>query len=95
MLASVHKLNAVYGNKWRMAMLAQLLVSADINQFLARLSSAIELDQVYVDSLLRERFSSMYYYSLWRGWRRDHRAFIDKLVMSADAVSSRPPAVFD
>jgi hypothetical protein len=70
-----------------MQMPSQLLVSADINQFLDRLSSAIELDQVYIDSLPRERFSSMYDDGLWRDWRRDHRAFIDKLVMSADAMS--------
>ena len=68
-------------------MSTKMLTTADIKTFLQGLSRSIELDQIYVDSLPRERFSKMYDDRLWRDWRRDHRAFIDKLVSSADDMS--------
>jgi hypothetical protein len=68
------------------------LTSKDIRNFLKRLSAAIELDQVHVDALPAERFSPAYSDSMWRAWRHDHRVFIDKLLLTADAI---PPAVLD
>lgn len=68
-------------------MRSRVLVPADIKQFLGRFSGAIELDQIYVDSLPRNRFHSMYDDGLWRDWRRNHRAFIDKLIATADKIS--------
>ncbi|UVO26949.1 hypothetical protein [Bradyrhizobium arachidis] len=68
-------------------MLTRALVQTDIKEFLGRLSDAIEQDQIYVDSLPRDRFPSVYDDGLWRNWRRGHRAFIDKLVASTDAMS--------
>ncbi|MCS3765269.1 MULTISPECIES: hypothetical protein [Bradyrhizobium] len=68
-------------------MSTKTLSTADIKTFLEGLSHSIELDQIYVDSLPRKRFSKAYDDGLWRDWRRDHRAFIDKLIASADRMS--------
>ena len=68
-------------------MSTKTLATADIKTFLESLSHSIELDQIYVDSLPRERFSKMYDDGLWRDWRRNHRAFIGKLIASADGMS--------
>jgi hypothetical protein len=66
------------------------LTPEDIRTFLKRLSTAIELDQVHVDALPPERFSPEYSDGMWRTWRRDHRVFIGKLLLTADAI---PPAM--
>jgi hypothetical protein len=68
------------------AMLTETLAPQDIQNFLKRLSAAIELDQVNVDALPPERFSIAYSDSMWRTWRHDHRVFIDKLLLTADAI---------
>lgn len=62
------------------------LTVVDIKKFLKDLSDSIKLDQIYVDSLPRYRFSRMYNDGLWRDWRRDHCAFIEHLLVSADAM---------
>jgi hypothetical protein len=66
------------------------LTLGDIRTFLKGLSIAIELDQVHVDALPPEKFSPMYSDGMWRNWRRDHRMFIDKLLLTADAI---PPTM--
>ncbi|QOZ33285.1 hypothetical protein [Bradyrhizobium sp. CCBAU 53421] len=71
-------------------MLTENLTPADIQDFLRRLSTAIELDQVNVDALPPESFSIDYDDNMWRTWRQDHRAFIEKLLSTADAI---PPVV--
>ena len=72
------------------AMLTEMLAPEDIQNFLKRLSAAIELDQVNVDALPPERFSIAYSDSMWRKWRHDHRMFIEKLLLTADAI---PPVM--
>jgi hypothetical protein len=62
------------------------LTPEDIRTLLNGLSVAIELDQVYVDSLPPERFSPMYTDGMWRDWRRNHRKFIDRLLLSVDSI---------
>lgn len=62
------------------------LTAKDLQDSLKRLSAAIELDQVAVDSLAPERFSSQYDDGLWRTWRDDHRGFIEKLLATAGAI---------
>jgi hypothetical protein len=64
------------------------LALADVETFLKRLSAAIELDQVYVDALPPERFSIQYDDSMWRSWRRDHRAYIETLLSTAHLIPS-------
>jgi len=66
------------------------LTPEDIRTFLKRMSTAIELDQIHVDTLPPERFSPVYNDGMWRAWRRDHRVFIDKLLLTAVAI---PPAM--
>ncbi|MEH2536511.1 MULTISPECIES: hypothetical protein [unclassified Bradyrhizobium] len=68
----------------------ETLVPTDIQTFLKHLSVAIELDQVRVDALPRERFSPAYSDSMWRAWRLDHRVTIDELLSTTDTI---PPAV--
>lgn len=62
------------------------LTPEDIQNILRRLSVAIEIDQVYVDAMPRERFSPEYNDSMWRDWRTDHRAFVGRLVLTTDAI---------
>jgi hypothetical protein len=69
-------------------MSTKALIQADISKFLEALSQSIELDQIYVDSLPRDRFPPVYDDRLWRDWRRNHRAFIGKLIASTDGMSS-------
>jgi hypothetical protein len=45
-----------------------------------------------VDALPAERFLPAYSDSVWHAWRRDHRVFIDKLRLTADAIQ---PSVLD
>jgi hypothetical protein len=71
-------------------MLTATLTQEDIQNFLKRLSAAIELDQVNVDALPLERFSIAYSDSIWRTWRHDHRVFIEKLLLTAVAI---PPVM--
>jgi hypothetical protein len=71
-------------------MLTENLTPADIQDFLRQLSTAIELDQVNVDALPPESFSIEYSDSMWRTWRQDHRAYIEKLLSTADAI---PPVM--
>lgn len=73
-------------------MLTENLTSADIQGFLKRLSTAIEVDQANVDALPPESFSIDYDDNMWRSWREDHRAFIEKLLSTADAI---PPVVLE
>lgn len=67
-------------------MLIETLAPEDIQNCLKRLSTAIELDQVHVDRLPPERFSIAYRDSMWRTWRHDHRVFVEKLLLTADAI---------
>jgi hypothetical protein len=62
------------------------LTLPELKEYLDRLSAAIELDQIYVDSLPRQLFSKQYDDGLWRDWRHATRAFITKLHMTADAM---------
>ncbi|MCC8948544.1 hypothetical protein H8A97_26385 [Bradyrhizobium sp. Arg62] len=73
-------------------MLTEQLTSGDVQTFLKQLSTAIELDQVNVDSLPRESFSTTYDDSRWRTWRHDHRTYIEKLLPTVDAI---PPVMLE
>lgn len=66
----------------------EMLTVKDVNTMLERLSEAIGRDQTYVDALPREMFSPEYDDNLWRGWRRDHRTFIGKLLATTATMSS-------
>lgn len=67
-------------------MLAETVTLDVINEFLERFSTAIEHDQVYVDGLPSERFSTTYSDSMWREWRQRHRKFIVELLLTTDAI---------
>ena len=71
-------------------MLTETLTPEDIKTFLTRLTTAIELDQVYVDALPPESFSIEYDDSMWRTWRHDHRVYLEKLHATTDAI---PPVM--
>ncbi len=62
------------------------LTPKDVQEFLKQLSIAIELDQTFVDSLPRERFSKSYDDSMWRTWRHDHRIYVEKLLSTVDTI---------
>jgi hypothetical protein len=62
--------------------------SNDIRTFLERLCSAIETDQIRVDSMSSYAFMPVYSDDTWRIWRHDHLAFIGRLLATVDAVSS-------
>jgi hypothetical protein len=66
--------------------MTETLTPKDIQDLLTMLSVAIELDQVLVDELPAERFSLEYNDAMWREWRRNHRYFIDQLVVTADMM---------
>ena len=70
--------------------MSETLASKDVGNFLKRVSTAIEFDQALVDTLPAERFSPAYSDGMWRAWRRDHCAFIDRLASTVDKI---PPAM--
>lgn len=70
--------------------MSETLASKDVRNFLKRVSTAIEFDQVLVDSLPAESFSPAYNDGMWRAWRRGHCAFIDRLASTVDKI---PPAM--
>jgi hypothetical protein len=70
--------------------MSKKIASNDIRNFLKRVSTAIEFDQVLVDTLPAERFSPAYSDGLWRAWRRDHCAYVDRLASTVDKI---PPAM--
>ena len=51
--------------------MSETLASKDVGNFLKRASTAIEFDQVLVDTLPPERFSPAYSDGMWRAWRRE------------------------
>jgi hypothetical protein len=70
--------------------MSETLASKDVGNFLKRASTAIEFDQVLVDTLPAEGFSPEYSDGMWRAWRSDHRTFIDRLASTVDKI---PPAM--
>jgi hypothetical protein len=62
------------------------LTPKDVQELLKQLSITIELDQIFVDSLPRERFSKSYDDSMWRTWRHDHRVYLEKLLSTVHTI---------
>ena len=60
----------------------------DIRGLLNGFAAAIELDQIWVDALPRERFHPAYDDGMWREWRRTHIACIDHLLLTVIAIPS-------
>ena len=58
----------------------------DIRDLLAGFDAAIELDQLRVDALPPECFHPYYTDSTWRLWRCLHRAYIERLLATVDAI---------
>ncbi|WMT76948.1 hypothetical protein [Bradyrhizobium sp. Ash2021] len=71
-------------------MLTATLTLEDVQEFLKRLTATIELDQLNVDAMPPEHFATAYNDSMWRTWRHDHRAYIEKLLLTTDAM---PPVM--
>ena len=70
--------------------MSETLAAQDVGNLLKRVSTAIQFDQVLVDTLTAGSFSPAYSDRMWRGWRSDHRAFIDRLASTVDKI---PPAM--
>jgi hypothetical protein len=66
--------------------MTKTLTPEDIRTLLTGFAAAIELDQLRVDTLAPEKFHPEYDDNLWRAWRRDHLAHIDKLIATVDAI---------
>jgi hypothetical protein len=66
----------------------KILTPEDIRDLLVGFAAAIELDQIRVDALPRERFHPAYSDSMWRSWRRDHLEYIDKILPTLDSIPS-------
>ncbi|MBR1272938.1 hypothetical protein JQ629_36275 [Bradyrhizobium sp. AUGA SZCCT0222] len=63
----------------------------DIRDWLAGLAAAIELDQIRVDALPKERFPPQYDDGSWRLWRKEHLEFIARLLPTIDEIP--PPTL--
>ena len=70
--------------------MSETLAAKDVENLLTRVSTAIEFDQVLVDTLPAASFSPAYNDGMWRNWRRDHCAFIERLASTVDQI---PPAM--
>ncbi|UWU91375.1 hypothetical protein [Bradyrhizobium sp. CB1015] len=64
-----------------------ILAPSNIKELLTDLSKAIARDQIYVDSLPREQFTSQYDDGMWREWRRKNLLLIERLIKSSDDLS--------
>jgi hypothetical protein len=67
--------------------MSAILTPEDIRDFLIGFAAAIELDQIRVDALPREKFHPDYCDDLWRRWRRKHLEYIEQLLPTVDALS--------
>jgi hypothetical protein len=67
--------------------MSPILTPGDVRDFLIGFAAAIELDQIRVDALPRERFHPDYCDDLWRKWRRKHLEYIEQLLPTVDALS--------
>jgi len=70
--------------------MSETLVSKDVGNLLKRALTAIEFDQVLVNTLPAGSFSPAYNDGMWRSWRSDHSSFINRL---ASTVNRIPPAM--
>jgi hypothetical protein len=70
-------------------MMTRPLTHQDIRNWLTHFARAIELDQVRVDGLPREKFHPAYDDNMWRNWRRDHLDYIDQLLRTVDEIPAR------
>jgi hypothetical protein len=66
---------------------AQSLTNDDIRQLFAGFADAIQLDQIRVDALPREKFNFKYSDSMWRTWRRSHVDYVNRLLPTVEAIS--------
>lgn len=66
--------------------MSETLAAKDVGNFLKRVFTAIEFDQVLVDTLPAETFSLAYSDGTWRAWRSDHCAFIERLASTVDQI---------
>ena len=64
------------------------LTTIDLRDLLVGFDAAIELDQLRVDALPLEYFHPAYRDSTWRLWRGVHRAYIEQLLATLDAIPS-------
>jgi len=53
----------------------------DIRDFLLGFAAAIELDQVRVDAMPREKFHPLYSDAMWRMWRNNHLEYINRILL--------------
>jgi hypothetical protein len=64
------------------------LMPEDIRDLLLCFAAAIELDQLRIDAMPREKFHPAYSDSMWRLWRSNHREYIDKILPTVNAIPS-------
>jgi hypothetical protein len=68
--------------------MTETLTHADIRDLLRGFDASIELDQLRVDAMPAAKFHPAYEDSMWRGWRRNHRGYTNKLLSTVDAIPS-------
>jgi len=66
--------------------MVELLTHADISSSLSDFATAIELDQRRVDALPTATFSPMYDARMWRDWRANSIAFVEKMISSVNSI---------
>jgi hypothetical protein len=63
-----------------------MITHADIRDLLTGYAAAIELDQIRVDALPREKFHRAYDDGMWRRCRRDHLDYLHRLLPTVNAI---------
>jgi hypothetical protein len=66
--------------------MTEILTAEELRGLLSGFAAAIELDQIRVDALPRERFHPLYSPGMWRRWRRDHLDYINQLLPTLSAM---------
>jgi hypothetical protein len=64
------------------------LTHTDIQNLLEECKLAIELDQIRVDAMPKDKFHPQYDDAMWRAWRADHVVYIDSLLKSVGELPS-------
>ncbi|MEH2499584.1 hypothetical protein V1294_006063 [Bradyrhizobium sp. AZCC 1678] len=72
--------------------MTKTLMLEDIRDLLSGFAAAIELDQLRVDALAPQKFHRVYDDNMWRAWRRDHLAYINKVLTTLNTI---PPAMLE
>jgi hypothetical protein len=62
------------------------ITHCDVQDWFAGLAAAIELDQIRVDALPKERFRHQYDDGSWRRWRKEHLDYIARLLPTISGI---------